>query len=305
MRNKKGDHEWLTKPEGSRLGRGLAALIGDVGDEMAVVERGARPTQVPGRIPAPEPAQPAQVVRRRRTLRTAQSIKQRGIIQPVVARPIPNMPDAYEIVAGERRWRAAQMAGLHEIPVVVVEIDDRTSAEFAIIENVQRADLNAIEEATAMSSSSDEFKYTHDELSQILGKSRPYVTNVTRLLDLPEPVKEMLRDKQITAGHARALLALEDPLPVARRIVEQGLTVRQIEAIANGLKSRADGDGAAQPKARAEKDPDTRALEKALHDVLGLGVAINHKSKGGELRIRYKTLEQLDGLCRRLNATSG
>ncbi len=289
----------------SRLGRGLAALIGEVGDEMAVVERGRGQRKVPVEFLRPNPRNPRKSFADGELSELALSIKQRGLIQPVVARPIPNMPDAFEIVAGERRWRAAQKAGLHEIPVVVVDVDDRTSAEFAIIENVQRADLNPIEEAEGYVQLLGEFKYTHDELSQILGKSRPYVTNVTRLLDLPEPVKEMLRAKQITAGHARALLALEDPLPVARRVVEQGLTVRQIEAMANDLKNGGEAGAAPLPKARPEKDPDTRALEKALHDVLGLGVAINHKSKGGELRIRYKTLEQLDGLCRRLNATSG
>jgi ParB family chromosome partitioning protein len=297
----------------SRLGRGLAALIGEVGDEMQVVERGRQgggsgaPAQrkVPVEFLRPNPRNPRKSFPESELDDLALSIRQRGLIQPVVARPIPGMPDAFEIVAGERRWWAAQRAGLHEIPVVVVEVDDRTSAEFAVIENIQRSDLNPMEEAEGLTQLLGEFKYTHEDLSHILGKSRPYVTNMTRLLGLPDAIKDMLRQRQITVGHARALLMLDDPLPVAKRIVEQGLTVRQIEAIADELKSREDERGAIQPKVRPEKDPDTRALEKALHDVLGLGVAINHKSKGGELRIRYKTLEQLDGLCRRLNATGG
>jgi ParB family chromosome partitioning protein len=289
----------------SRLGRGLAALIGEVGDEMQVVERGRGQRKVPVEFLRPNPRNPRKSFSDAELADLSSSIRQRGLIQPVVVRPIPNMPDAYEIVAGERRWRAAQKAGLHEVPVVVVEIDDKTSAEFAVIENIQRADLNPMEEAEGLMQLLSEFKYTHEDLSQVLGKSRPYVTNMTRLLGLPDPIKEMLRNRQITVGHARALLMLEDPLPVANRIVEQGLTVRQIEAIADALKSGEGGGDVVQPKQRPEKDPDTRALEKALHDVLGLGVVINHKSRGGELRIRYKTLEQLDGLCRRLNATGG
>jgi ParB family chromosome partitioning protein len=168
---------------------------------------------------------------------------------------------------------------------------------------VQRSDLSAIEEAEGYLRLLQEFEYTHEELSKVIGKSRAHVTNITRLVDLPPEVKELVNSRQITGGHARALLALRNPIPVARRIVEEGLTVRDIEAMAQTERGESDrsGNGAASKRRRTDKDPDTRALENALHGVLGLAVSIEHKGDGGEVRIRYKTLEQLDGLCRRLN----
>ncbi|MCB5174729.1 MULTISPECIES: ParB/RepB/Spo0J family partition protein [Microvirga] len=284
----------------SRLGRGLAALIGEVGDEMTVVERGRGQRKVPVEFLRPNPRNPRKVFEDSELKELSQSIKDRGIIQPIVVRPLANTPDAYEIVAGERRWRAAQVAGLHEVPVVIVEIDDKTSLEYAILENVQRADLNPIEEAEGYSRLMAEFSYTQENLSKIIGKSRSHIANMMRLSDLPPPVKKLLVDRQITAGHGRALLAVSDPQRVAKQILEQGLSVRQVEEIAQGDQGKPpklETKSAAKPV----KDPDTRALEKALQDVLGLSVAIDHKGQGGELRIRYKTLEQLDGLCRRLN----
>lgn len=284
----------------SRLGRGLAALIGEVGDEMTVVERGRGQRKVPVEFLRPNPRNPRKVFEDGELKELTQSIRDRGIIQPIVVRPMPNTPDAYEIVAGERRWRAAQAAGLHEVPVVIVEIDDKTSLEYAILENVQRADLNPIEEAEGYSRLMAEFSYTQENLSKIIGKSRSHIANMMRLSDLPQPVKKLLIDRQISAGHGRALLAVSDPMRVAKQILDQGLSVRQVEEIAQG-------DQGKPPKLETKsavkpvKDPDTRALEKALQDVLGLAVSIDHKGQGGELRIRYKTLEQLDGLCRRLN----
>lgn len=284
----------------SRLGRGLAALIGEVGDEMTVVERGRGQRKVPVEFLRPNPRNPRKVFEDGELKELTQSIRDRGIIQPIVVRPMPNTPDAYEIVAGERRWRAAQAAGLHEVPVVIVEIDDKTSLEYAILENVQRADLNPIEEAEGYSRLMAEFSYTQENLSKIIGKSRSHIANMMRLSDLPQPVKKLLIDRQISAGHGRALLAVNDPMRVAKQILDQGLSVRQVEEIAQG-------DQGKPPKLETKsavkpvKDPDTRALEKALQDVLGLAVSIDHKGQGGELRIRYKTLEQLDGLCRRLN----
>jgi ParB family chromosome partitioning protein len=284
----------------SRLGRGLAALIGEVGDEMTVVERGRGQRKVPVEFLRPNPRNPRKVFEDGELKELTQSIRDRGIIQPIVVRPMPNMPDTYEIVAGERRWRAAQSAGLHEVPVVIVEIDDKTSLEYAILENVQRADLNPIEEAEGYSRLMAEFSYTQENLSKIIGKSRSHIANMMRLTDLPSPVKKLLIDRQITAGHGRALLSVKDPQGVARQILDKGLSVRQVEEIAQGDQDK-------PPKLETKsvvkpvKDPDTRALEKALQDVLGLSVAIDHKGQGGELRIRYKTLEQLDGLCRRLN----
>jgi ParB family chromosome partitioning protein len=283
-----------------RLGRGLAALIGEVGDEMGVVERARGQRRVPVEFLRPNPRNPRKNFSESELADLAASIQQRGIVQPIVVRSVPKLPDAFEIVAGERRWRAAQIAGLHNVPVVVVEVDDKTSLELAILENVQRTDLNAIEEATAYQRLMSEFKYTQDELGRTLGKSRSHVANTMRLTNLPPPVQDMVIANEISPGHARALLSAKDPQGTARRIVEQGLTVRDVEEIVAN-ESRA-GDAAPGRTRRApEKDPDTRALEKALQDVLGLNVAIEHKAKGGEVRIRYTTLEQLDGLCRRLN----
>ena len=283
-----------------RLGRGLAALIGEVGDEMSVVERGRGQRRVPVEFLRPNPRNPRKYFEESELLELSQSIRDRGIIQPIVVRPLPNKPDAFEIVAGERRWRAAQHAGLHDVPVVVVDIDDKTSLEYAILENVQRADLNPIEEAQGYSRLMAEFSYTQENLAKIIGKSRSHIANMMRLSDLPETVKTLLVNRQITAGHGRALLSVKDPQAVARRIVDHGMSVRQVEEIAQAdqtMPRNLETKSAHKPS----KDPDTRALERALQDVLGLNVEIAHKGTGGELRIRYKTLEQLDGLCRRLN----
>ncbi|GEO14139.1 chromosome partitioning protein ParB [Microvirga aerophila] len=279
----------------------MAALIGEVGDEMTVVERGRGQRKVPVEFLRPNPRNPRKAFEDSELKELSQSIKDRGIIQPIVVRPLKNMPDAFEIVAGERRWRAAQVAGLHEVPVVVVEIDDKTSLEYAILENVQRADLNPIEEAQGYSRLMAEFSYTQENLSKIIGKSRSHIANMMRLTDLPDPIKSLLVNKQITAGHGRALLAVKDPQRVAKQILDQGLSVRQVEEIAQADQASPDKPEAKTARPKAEKDPDTRALEKALQDVLGLTVSIDHKGQGGELRIRYKTLDQLDGLCRRLN----
>jgi ParB family chromosome partitioning protein len=285
------------------LGRGLAALIGEVGEEMGNLERkGFVPKSVPVEFLRANPRNPRKVFDDTDLGELTQSIKDRGIIQPIVVRPLPNHRDEYEIVAGERRWRAAQKAGLHRVPVVVVQIDDKTSLEYAILENVQRADLNPIEEAEGYSRLMAEFSYTQENLSKIIGKSRSHIANMLRLTELPAPVRKLLIDRKLTAGHGRALLSVNDPVQVAKRVIDEGMSVRQVEEIA-----QADSGGPSKVAAKtakpgpAEKDPDTRALEKALQDVLGLTVSIDHKGQGGELRIKYKTLDQLDGLCRRLN----
>ncbi|MGL4811289.1 MAG: ParB/RepB/Spo0J family partition protein, partial [Beijerinckiaceae bacterium] len=227
------------------------------------------------------------------------SIREKGILQPIVVRPIAGLADAFEIVAGERRWRAAQRAGLHEAPVVVVEATDREAMEIAIIENVQRADLNPIEEASGYDRLMSEFSYTQQDLARIIGKSRSHMANMLRLLKLPVAVRSYLEDGRLSAGHARALLSAPEPEKIARQVVEQGLSVRDVERMA---QREATGDaGKVKPRAgKISKDPDTLALEKALEDVLGLVVKIEHGGNGGEVRIRYKTLDQLDGLCRRL-----
>jgi ParB family transcriptional regulator, chromosome partitioning protein len=295
--------ETMAEEGKSRLGRGLAALIGEVGDEMGNLERkGFVPRHVPVEFLRPNPRNPRKRFDDDDLQELTQSIKDRGIIQPIVVRPIPNHREEYEIVAGERRWRAAQKAGLHKVPVVVVTIDDKTSLEYAILENVQRADLNPIEESEGYSRLMVEFSYTQENLSKIIGKSRSHIANMLRLADLPVGVRKLLMERKLTAGHGRALLSVKDPLQVAKRVLDEGLSVRQVEEIAqNDNADPAKAEATAAKPAKVEKDPDTRALEKALQDVLGLTVSIDHKGKGGELRIKYKTLEQLDGLCRRLN----
>jgi ParB family chromosome partitioning protein len=287
-----------------RLGRGLAALIGDVGDEEEVVERGRGARKVPVEFLRPNPRNPRKKFAEGDLGGLAASIRERGIVQPIVVRPLPGLPDAYEIVAGERRWRAAQLIGLHAVPVTVVEVDDKTSLEYAILENVQRSDLNAIEEAAGYERLMSEFGYTQADLATVLGKSRSHLANTLRLLNLPQGIQQLVVDNRITAGHARALLSVADPEKVAKQILEKNLTVREVEEIAYA------DHGNARPKqtrarAKPEKDPDTRALERALEEVLGITVSIAHKDQGGEVRLRYSTLEQLDGLCRRLKEAAG
>jgi ParB family chromosome partitioning protein len=280
-----------------RLGRGLAALLGDAGEEPQAGERPRGQRKVPIEFLRPNPRNPRMTFTESDLADLSASIREKGIIQPVVVRTIPGVADSYEIIAGERRWRAAQQAGLSEVPVVVHEANDREALELAIIENVQRADLNPIEEAKGYERLSAEFGYSQAELAKIIGKSRPHVANMLRLLNLPAATQRLLSEGAISAGHARALLGLKDPDSAARRIVEEGWTVRDIEKFA---QREAAGEDAKARKPRAEKDADTRAIEKMLSDALGLAVAIHHQGESGELRIRYKKLEQLDGLCKRL-----
>jgi ParB family chromosome partitioning protein len=282
----------------SRLGRGIAALLGDVEDEVGADRpRGSR--TVPVEFLRPNPRNPRRQSGEAELAELVASVRTRGVIQPILVRPLPGLPSAYEIVAGERRWRAAQGAGLHEVPVIVVEVDDRTSLEYAIIENVQRTDLNAIEEASGYKRLMDEFGYSYPQLAETLGRSRSHLNNLVRLLDLPPEVQALVVERRISAGHARALLSVRDPAAIAQRVVDKGLSVRDVEAIA-----QADQGARGQPKRQNEpaRDADTRALERALEDVLGLAVTIHHRGGSGELRIRYTTLEQLDALCHRLRA---
>lgn len=290
----------------ARLGRGLAALIGDVGDEMDVGDRGRGQRRIPVEFLRPNPRNPRKTFADAELDDLASSIRERGIIQPIVVRSLPNLADAFEIIAGERRWRAAQRAGLHDVPIVVIEADDRTSLELAIVENVQRADLNPIEEAAGYERLIAEFTYSQTDLATIIGKSRSHVANTLRLLKLPASVRTMLENGELSAGHARALLAVKDPEAVAKRILEKGLNVRDVERLARD-DSGEQNDAAAPAAARKarEKDPDTRALEQVLEDVLGLTVSIDHKGRGGDLRIKYGSLDQLDVLCRKLRDSSG
>jgi ParB family chromosome partitioning protein len=225
----------------------------------------------------------------------ASSIRQHGIVQPVVVRSL--VEGQYEIIAGERRWRAAQLAGLVEVPVIVRNVDDRTALEIAIVENVQRSDLNPLEEALGYEQLIAEHGYTQNDLGDIIGKSRSHVANSLRLLKLPTPVRDMLSSGTLSAGHARALIPTSDPTALAKTIVAKGLSVRDAERIAqNDIRAQSQPQASAKP----EKDSDTVALERTLTDSLGLDVKINHRGGPGQIKISYKTLEQLEEICRLL-----
>ncbi len=278
-----------------RLGRGLAALIGEI-DKPA--EPATMPVAADRHLPidliSANPRNPRRHFAEGDLGDLSQSIREHGIVQPVVVRPVEN-GSRYEIIAGERRWRAAQKAGLAEVPAIVRDVSDRVALELAIVENVQRTDLNPLEEAQGYQQLIDEHGYSQADLGQVIGKSRSHVANTLRLLRLPDGVRSMLVDGILSAGHARALITAQDPEKLARRIVDGGLSVRQAEALAQ------EPDGAS-PKGREPngKDADTIALEKLLSDSTGLKVAITHREKGGEIRISYRSLDQLDEICRRL-----
>jgi ParB family transcriptional regulator, chromosome partitioning protein len=280
-----------------RLGRGLAALIGEAGDEAGSIDRARGQKRVPIEFLRPSARNPRRHFNEDELDELAASIRERGVLQPIIVRGLPGLIDVYEIIAGERRWRASQRAGLHDVPVIQVEASDREAMEIAIIENVQRADLNAMEEAAGYEQLMAEHGYNQSDLSRVIGKSRPHVANTLRLLKLPESVRAHVSAGDLSAGHARALLALPDPAAVAKRVIADGLSVREVERM---TQPSAPETKSAKPQ-KAEKDPDTRALESALEDVLGLKVSIEHKADGGGLlKIAYKTLDQLDNVCRRL-----
>lgn len=280
-----------------RLGRGLAALIGEI-DKPAVEEQEVvrADGQVPIEFISPNPRNPRRSFAESELADLSQSIREHGIVQPVVVRPAA-ASGRYEIIAGERRWRAAQRAGLSEIPVIIREVDDKAALELAIIENVQRADLNPIEEARGYQQLMDEHNYTQADLGQVIGKSRSHVANTLRLLKLPPSVSDLIVDGSLTAGHARTLVSASDPAGLAKRIIEEGLSVRRAEALASQPETSASPKKASEQR---EKDADTLSLEKLLSDHTGLKVTISHKDNGGEMRIAYRTLEQLDELCRLL-----
>jgi ParB family chromosome partitioning protein len=281
------------KPEEARqrgLGRGLSALIGD---DTTHAENSSRSSRaLPVAFLRPNRLQPRKNFDLDELHDLASSIREKGVLQPILVRPVKGEVDAYEIVAGERRWRAAQLAKLHDVPVVVRELTDGESLEFAIIENVQRADLNAVEEASAYRELMERFSYTQEKVAQEVGKSRSHIANTLRLLKLPEGVQTMIRSGTLTPGHARTLIGASDPEARAREIVSSALNVREAE---QRSESRT-------PRAKVEKDPDTKALEANLSNLLGLKVQIVDKGEaGGEVRIAYRMLEQLDEICRRLS----
>ena len=294
--------------EGRRgLGRGLSALLGEnevsatLNPDLHPSEKAAWSLMVPIEFLRPNPEQPRKLFSDAELDELANSIREKGVIQPLLVRPT-GIGSEYEIVAGERRWRAAQRAGLHELPVVIRNLADGEVLEIGIIENVQRVDLNPIEEALAYRQLMDRFGRTQDAVAESVGKSRPHVANALRLLNLPEAVQGYVLQGQLTAGHARAIVSASDPLGLARQVIDQTLSVRQAEALARknaedaGRPIRAKG-----PAAPRGKDADTVALENDLSDSLGLTVEILDQDGAGEVRVRYETLEQLDELCRRLS----
>jgi ParB family chromosome partitioning protein len=291
-------------PSRRRLGRGLAALIGEIERPAEVQQQQpkvAADRSAPIEFLAPNPRNPRRNFDDAELSDLAQSIREHGIVQPVVVRPSGDS-GRYEIIAGERRWRAAQRAGLNEIPVIVRDVNDRVALELAIVENVQRADLNPVEEAQGYQQLIDDHNYTQADLGNIIGKSRSHVANTLRLLKLPDQIRDMIVDGALTAGHARTLVTASDPAALARRIVDGGLSVRQAEALSQ-QPAQANDNPSGRSRRPADKDADTLALEKLLSDASGLKVVISHKDRGGEVRIAYRTLEQLDELCRRLQAS--
>ncbi|MEB2845228.1 ParB/RepB/Spo0J family partition protein [Rhizobiales bacterium RZME27] len=285
-----------------RLGRGLAALIGEMDQSTPVGEspKAVSPDRmVPIEHISRNPRNPRRYFDESELQDLSSSIRQHGIVQPVVVRTVDGN---FEIIAGERRWRAAQLAGLVEIPVIVRDVDDRTALEIAIVENVQRADLNPLEEALGYELLVAEHGYTQNDLGDIIGKSRSHVANSLRLLKLPNPVRDMLAAGDLSAGHARALVSTSDPAGLARTIVSKGMSVRDAERLAqNDIKAQT--QPASMPK-MDQKDSDTLALERTLSDALGLDVTINHRGSGGQVRISYKTLDQLEEICRLLERRS-
>jgi ParB family chromosome partitioning protein len=284
----------------SRLGRGLAALIGDVGDETKTVERARSQRRVPVEFLRPNPRNPRRNFSDTELDELASSIKERGIIQPIVVRAVRGAIDQFEIIAGERRWRAAQRAGLHDVPIVVVEVTDDEALQLAIIENVQRTDLNPLEEAMGYQALANDFHHTHDDIAKTVGKSRVHITNTLRLLKLPESVQAYIHAGKLTAGHARMLIGQPNAEALAQEIISRGLNVRQVESLAR--ESGKDEGKTSKSKPRSAKNADTAALEKRLSDVLGLKVSIEDRDGKGALQIHYRSLDQLDEVVRLLEA---
>ena len=285
-----------TSEKPSRLGRGLAALIGDIApiDSPRLAENpNAGQKRLPVEFLLANRANPRRDFDSDQLDELTKSIREKGVMQPLLVRPTTD-PNQFEIIAGERRWRAAQRAGLHDVPVVVREVDDKEALELAIIENVQRVDLNPLEEAQGYEQLIEQFSYTQQDLAQVIGKSRSHVANTLRLLKLPREVRDMVTSGQLTAGHARTLITAEDPAAVAREIVERGLSVREAEALSQ-RGAAAKYDSAKKPAMHIERDADLMALEKRLSDAIGLKVAVAAKKDGsGSVQIGYRTLEQLD-----------
>lgn len=283
-------------PERKGLGRGLSALMADIGPLDP-----ARPRRSDQTLPIdkihPNPDQPRRTFAAEPLEELSRSIREKGVIQPLIVRPDPNRPGSYQIVAGERRWRASQAAQLHEVPVIIRDFNDTEVLEVAIIENIQRADLNPLEEAQGYRTLMDRFGHTQEKLAQALSKSRSHVANLLRLLTLPDDVQGMLRDGRLTAGHARALVTADNPVQLAQQVTAKSLSVRDTEDLVRRSK---DKPAARRPR-DSQKDADTVALERDLSATLGMAVRIDHHGHdGGIMSIRYRDLDQLDRICQAL-----
>jgi ParB family chromosome partitioning protein len=296
------------KPERRGLGRGLSALMADVSitpeahDDRSRSTQASPDRQVPIETVRPNPDQPRRLFRQEDLDSLSESIREKGVLQPLIVRPDPAQEGLYQIVAGERRWRAAQMAQLHEIPVLVRDLTDTESLEVAIIENIQRADLNPVEEAQGYRQLMEKFGHTQERLAQALGKSRSHIANMLRLMSLPDAVLAHLRDGDLSIGHARALITASDPVTLCKTVIAKGLSVRETERLA---KTPNDAPPKGKlPSKKPEKDADTRALELDLAAALGMPISIDHQEGGenGAITIRYASLDQLDDLCRRLSS---
>ena len=288
----------MTQVQKRRLGRGLAALIGDDTTEEAVVQDIRSLRHVPIELLQANPNNPRKHFNEDELNTLAASLKEKGLLQPLVVRP--KAGGVFEIVAGERRWRASQKAGLHELPVLIRDLDDKETLEIALIENVQRADLNALEEAKAYRQLVDQYGHTQQQLADAIGKSRSHIANTIRLLNLPQATQIQIETGKLTAGHARALIATDSPEELADKIIKLNLTVHQTEDLARNKNA------ASKSNITKDKDADTRALEKQMSEVVGLSVLIKHKDKtGGQVIIAYKTLDQLDEVIKKLGGQVG
>ncbi|MEE2667655.1 MAG: ParB/RepB/Spo0J family partition protein [Pseudomonadota bacterium] len=291
----------MAKEKKKSLGKGLAALIGDLGEEEA---RNLNPSEIKtegSKIPIeylePNRNQPRKTFDEDSINELAQSIREKGILLPILVKPLEEKK--YQIIAGERRWRAAQKANLHEIPVVIKDLEENEVLEIALIENIQREDLTAIEEASGLNRLLVEHNYTQKDLSKIIGKSRSNIANTLRLLSLPHKVQDFVQRKILTAGHARSLVGLENSLSIAQFAIKKKMSVRQLEQYVNYVKNK---KNIKSSSGNTKKDPNTLAIEKSLSDHLGLTVTIKQKkSEQGELKVVYKNFEQLDYIIKRLN----
>ncbi len=290
----------MIKEQPRRLGRGLAALLGDSALPATVTAPGVQSLGV--EVLEPSPFQPRREMGAEALEELAASIIQRGILQPLLVRPNPKKPGHYQIIAGERRWRAAQQAQLHEVPVLVRELSDSDAMAAGLVENLQRQDLNPVEEASGYQRLLKEFSMTHETLAEAIGKSRAHISNSLRILNLPPQVLEFVRDGGLSFGHARALSTHPNPLSLANRIIKENLSVRQTEDIVSNFgRTFPGGKAGVIPRAKPHADPETEALARSLSEKLGVSVSVTFNGKGGAIIINYKSLDQLDEVLALLN----